>query len=54
MLLPVGNLLQSLPSDMGQLQYLRKLELEGNPLTRPPKQICDGHQIFPIGQYPQL
>lgn len=46
-----GNRLQYLPPYLGQLPSLKHVELEGNPLTRPPKSICDQHQMDTIGQY---
>ncbi|XP_048417146.1 leucine-rich repeat and death domain-containing protein 1-like isoform X2 [Stegostoma tigrinum] len=46
-----GNELTSLPTNFGQLKSLKEIDLNENPLVRPPKIVCEGGTLTPIEQY---
>ncbi|XP_029444716.1 leucine-rich repeat and death domain-containing protein 1 isoform X4 [Rhinatrema bivittatum] len=48
-----NNQLTSLPGDIYRLEALKEIHLDGNPLLAPPREFCEGKQLYPIGRYLQ-
>ncbi|XP_075684868.1 leucine-rich repeat and death domain-containing protein 1 isoform X3 [Rhinoderma darwinii] len=48
-----GNRLTSLPGDIHRLKNLKEISLGGNPMINPPRLVCEGKVLYPIGRYLQ-
>lgn len=49
----LGNNLTALPTGIYNLFSLKEINFDGNPLLRPPMEICKGRQLYTIARYLQ-